>query len=1006
MLEIRKGKAAKNYENSFFREFARRLYNSFKEKNLVGVLLGFPSCDVDERLQIDALLITPKVVCIIDFKNFKGKVKLPAEKDFELGLWLTEKGEHIRGGSSINPYIQLKNQKRRFIEVSKKYIQENLAKGDSFNPNHVVRVVCFHEEIELVGKIPRSEALNFFIFDKNNFVEGILDIVDVTNTEVKLSTNSFDVFKKVFRADLYKLDEKPLEDELKEIVSKSTRLDYNKLFEDQKAALTAIKSFLENPVQQVFILQGTLNSGKTYLIPFIQEIAYNSGIQETVVFAATSRAAQNVQLSAGVENVNSIYSYIYGGYKIESETEENEALDENDNENENENENENNEHIAFDELPLETVPLKNCDNSENCLFIVDEAQLVSDTYYRSIDLVFGTGYLLRDFLNFTNIKSTKRKIIFIGDPYLLQIGGTEKSPLNPTYLENTYNLNVGYFQLLDKENLSDINKQAISCVRSIRTKHFNSLRFGDSEHLSILSKDDITHYVVQLIENNIDGRILTFSNEEALKINCWIKNTIIKTGDDIDKGDLVLFNNNITVEDENDPFAEPKKIYNGQFATVIEVSQNTISETVKVKEEHITLNFRELTLQLKETGHIVRVLSLENYRLNPKAELSRNEIIAFKIIINREITKYLKDNPFEESSAYREIISSSTYQTIQREIEELEQKLDQGERVKVKLEEKKREQRKLLRKAKRDYKHKLESKLRKDPTSRYYKYKNAALIRFGWAMTVHKSMSYKWNVILFNVDPGEAVGKTNEHYFRWLYTGISRAKHKVYLINFKPISPFIRLTINTAEPVIDNGQELFYVAQQTIDPSILVNSEVFYIPDNEYKSYLLQLYNVINSKIAQNDLSISQIKHHNFEEHYEIKGPSGELATISINYNKKGQFRIPRLIRATPAEFGEALIKILKTENRISDFSFIQDSWRKEAYEFIDNQLKLKNIYFGYIIQYIYKDTIQFTTKNDKLIIDLHYNSEGFFTSLIAISCTNIELWREIQRLFSGLREI
>ena len=67
MLEIRKNTFSKNYENSFFREFSKHLYNSFKEKNLNGVIIGSPLCEVDERLQIDALLITPSVVCIIDF---------------------------------------------------------------------------------------------------------------------------------------------------------------------------------------------------------------------------------------------------------------------------------------------------------------------------------------------------------------------------------------------------------------------------------------------------------------------------------------------------------------------------------------------------------------------------------------------------------------------------------------------------------------------------------------------------------------------------------------------------------------------------------------------------------------------------------------------------------------------------------------------------------------------------------------------------------------------------
>jgi len=59
--------------------------------------------------------------------------------------------------------------------------------------------------------------------------------------------------------------------------------------------------------------------------------------------------------------------------------------------------------------------------------------------------------------------------------------------------------------------------------------------------------------------------------------------------------------------------------------------------------------------------------------------------------------------------------------------------------------------------------------------SKYFKYKNIALVKYGWAMTVHKALYFKWDDILFNVDWGESAGKTNESYFKWLYSGLSRA---------------------------------------------------------------------------------------------------------------------------------------------------------------------------------------------------------------------------------------
>ncbi len=76
------------------------------------------------------------------------------------------------------------------------------------------------------------------------------------------------------------------------------------------------------------------------------------------------------------------------------------------------------------------------------------------------------------------------------------------------------------------------------------------------------------------------------------------------------------------------------------------------------------------------------------------------------------------------------MVTSSTYQTILKEIDELNQKLKQGEKVKDKLEEKEIEQRKLLRKAKRKHRLKIENNLRKDPATKYHKYKNAHIASF------------------------------------------------------------------------------------------------------------------------------------------------------------------------------------------------------------------------------------------------------------------------------------
>ena len=960
MLEIRKGTATKNYENTFFREFADNLKKMFDKYSLDGLLIANSECEAESRLQIDALLITPKAVCIIDFKNFGGKITLPknAKSEFDFGIWTNENGEQIKGGNSINPFIQLKTQKERFIKVVEKNILPKLSQSDSFNAFHTVRAVCFQKPIELNGKIPSNEELNFFIFDKNNYLEKIRDIIDVSDKDVTLTKESFDLFKEVFRADIFDTSEKY--DQANDFTSYHTKLDFENLYPDQKSALQEIESFIKSQDDRFFVLQGTSLSGKTHLIPFIQDVAYNNQIPEAKLFAPSGRVANNLLKNTNLE-FDSIYSYIYGGSITNSETEEKE---------ETENQNE-------DKIDLEVVPLKKSDDTEEAIFIVDESHLISDNYHQSIDLRFGSGKLLKDFIEFADLKNSKRKIIFVGDSFQLSIGKKEESALNPEYLSDEYNFEAKAFQLVDKEKKSPIVAEGLKAVNCIRNQSFNNLKFEISDSLEILSKDELKDGIEKSLNSTSSSHILCYSNFDAQKVNLWIKNSILKNGNDLTKGDLVIFGNNIRVEDENDPSAEPKKIFNGQFGTVLNVS-----DLIKKDKRLLTpLYFRQVQIQLKETNHILSFLSFENFRLSDKGELSKEEIISFNILLNQLAEKEI---PNFKSGKYHAD-------------EELKSLLEKYEKDN-KDEPKKRKGITKLQKA-------LQKHLRSVPSSEYYKYKNSAQIRFGWALTVHKSMSYKWNEIYFNVENGG--GKTNETYFKWIYTGLIRATQKVSLINYEPISPFFKLSINPSVPKIEKGKELFYVADKTADLSTTNKtiSEKYNFPDTENQSSLLRLFQFVENKIAQNGLSINLINHQNYQELYEINGSSGENATFSVYYNNKGQFKMPNLMESTPQEFGEELINLLKSENQISDFTFIQSNWRKSAYEQLNQKLKSKEIGFGYIIQVPYKDTIQFNKDNETLIADLYYDGDGFFTSMIATSCTNIDFWAEIQNIFNELKE-
>ena len=92
------------------------------------------------------------------------------------------------------------------------------------------------------------------------------------------------------------------------------------------------------------------------------------------------------------------------------------------------------------------------------------------------------------------------------------------------------------------------------------------------------------------------------------------------------------------------------------------------------------------------------------------------------------------------------------------------------------------ESNKLYQAVKEDYAHE-KSKYKQFLAIKSNKYFNALQIKFSYAMTCHKSQGGQWKTI-FVEQPYLPEGVSTA-YFRWLYTAITRAQEKLYLIGFE-----------------------------------------------------------------------------------------------------------------------------------------------------------------------------------------------------------------------------
>lgn len=93
-----------------------------------------------------------------------------------------------------------------------------------------------------------------------------------------------------------------------------------------------------------------------------------------------------------------------------------------------------------------------------------------------------------------------------------------------------------------------------------------------------------------------------------------------------------------------------------------------------------------------------------------------------------------------------------------------------------------------------DESNKLYQEVMKDYTSEKSKYKkflavknnkyfNALQVKFSYAITCHKSQGGQWNTVF--VEQPYLPNGIDKEYLRWLYTAVTRAQEKLYLIGFK-----------------------------------------------------------------------------------------------------------------------------------------------------------------------------------------------------------------------------
>lgn len=508
-------------------------------------------------------------------------------------------------------------------------------------------------------------------------------------------------------------------------------LQHLQLTGDQRTALESIAAFLDGD-GSVFMLKGYAGTGKTTLLHGI--CRYLSSRQSDFrLMAPTGRAAMILSNKTGSQ-ATTIHRGIYNMDKLLEKQE--------------------GSSFRF------FYGLKLNQESTNCVYLVDEASMVSDVYSDDEFFTFGSGCLLRDLLSYAFTSDSNRKIIFVGDDAQLPPVDMNFSPaLDATYLFEQYHLHTQesiLTQVVRQGQESGILDTATKLRKAIADNVFNAfeINYGKGDTRKFSSEDFLGQYVEVVRQGSVQQTVvITHSNRQALEYNKQIRQR--RYGDknvQVQKEDwLIITRNNYNGSVE---------LFNGMFARVLEVGGITyearprfIVEGGKTIERKLV--FRDILLEvsgINGSKHQLRTTLLDDFLTTEEGRL----------------------HPFDQRALYVEFKDRMRKQDIKPGTETFREAL------------------------------------KKD---RYF---NALQAKYGYAITCHKSQGGEWGNAF--VDFRVYIGKLSKGFFRWAYTAITRSSKQLLCMDAPQFNSLSQFVVRDIERIANVMAGAVYVPKKDEEP--------------------------------------------------------------------------------------------------------------------------------------------------------------------------------------------
>lgn len=440
--------------------------------------------------ELDAMVIKPNALIIIDFKEFSGALHFSEE-----GPWLISSAETgdsvtVKGGASINPLRQLRLNKSAMLD----FLSRNLAELNPVcNWRHTAALVAFQGKVEFDRQqLPGSIKPWFHISDTRSVVR---DLDAIVSREIRLSPENIEDIVGKLGLEVFVPSGIPTTRELGHPPIRENAVC--RLTTRQDEALHDFRSWLQNGTG-VFRVTGMASTGKRFLFPRLVEAIDEAG-RELLLLTPSVRISSTYQHP--LAQPTSIYSWLYTHQPKRFEKQDDRQIG---------------IHEIRDELFLEgRIP------------VLVDAHLLSDEEFEVGDRRYGSGRLLHDFLSV--IAKTKTPFVIIGDPYQMPRGSLQRSLVSGTMLEKL-GLAVDHCALTEQIVMDEddaLKHMQAHLADSLNKNCFNRLPHLSGKRLEILDAGNSRSWTPDVSNVRAESILICATHEQNSKLNAAVKSRVL-----------------------------------------------------------------------------------------------------------------------------------------------------------------------------------------------------------------------------------------------------------------------------------------------------------------------------------------------------------------------------------------------------------------------------------------------------------------------------------------------